>query len=553
MMVTKLSQLPLNSSVALYGAGAAGSSFRKLLEENRPDIRVKFFIDSFQGGQKDNLEIVEWKLFQQYKDRVDSILVTSTAWKEIEKNLEVSGVSNYKVVSPDLLEKGNKKPRRGNRLTKLPATLLDILLSVPCFLWLLLRMVRFRLFSIKPKGKRNILRLHEGGDLESIYRKYGDFETFYQLTIDDFFDLYIGSDYKTRNSFLIRLREDFYKLETKYFKHFPLLSAFYFLTRNVSAASKHRISLVHASSPYMIGLLGYVVSLVSRLPFCVSLHADYEKREELQGNVIPRILNSLNLSRKVERFIYKKAALVLTIRESMKFHVVESGCDPFKIRIFPHGIDLGAFEGELDPDTKQRFGVPGDGRVISSVGRLEKENYCHDLIEIALRGAVEQQDSYYVICGGGSQLETLRQRVNENNLAHRIFLPGEVSHEDAIALRRVSDVNLCLMGGFSLIEACAAGKPVIAYDVEWHYELVKNGETGFLVPEHDVRRLTDRVRFLLEHPADAQKMGQKAKQLAMEKHAKANTDETKKKIYRELLELTDGNERKQRKRRDLAL
>jgi len=39
------------------------------------------------------------------------------------------------------------------------------------------------------------------------------------------------------------------------------------------------------------------------------------------------------------------------------------------------------------------------------------------------------------------------------------------------------------MGGFSLIEAYAAGRPVVSYDVEWHSELVKNNETGFLIPE----------------------------------------------------------------------
>jgi len=48
-----------------------------------------------------------------------------------------------------------------------------------------------------------------------------------------------------------------------------------------------------------------------------------------------------------------------------------------------------------------------------------------------------------------------------------------------------------LWGGFSLIEAGAAGNPMIAYDVEWHYELVENHVTGFLVTENNIDMISN--------------------------------------------------------------
>ena len=63
------------------------------------------------------------------------------------------------------------------------------------------------------------------------------------------------------------------------------------------------------------------------------------------------------------------------------------------------------------------------------------------------------------------------------------------------------------MGGFSLIESCAAGSPAIAYDVEWHGELVRDGETGFLLAEGDAAGLVAAVERLLDDEALAARLG----------------------------------------------
>ena len=95
--------------------------------------------------------------------------------------------------------------------------------------------------------------------------------------------------------------------------------------------------------------------------------------------------------------------------------------------------------------------------------------------------------------------------------------------------------------GFSLIEACAAGRPVVSYDVEWHSELVKSNETGFLLKEHDIDAVVEALDWLLEHPSESDAMGERAKTMAFERHDLKNTSAVKVGVYSELLKFGEGH------------
>jgi glycosyltransferase involved in cell wall biosynthesis len=74
------------------------------------------------------------------------------------------------------------------------------------------------------------------------------------------------------------------------------------------------------------------------------------------------------------------------------------------------------------------------------------------------------------------------------------------------------------MGGVSLIEAAAAGAALVSYDVEWHREIVLDGETGCLLRENDVDGAAAAIAGLLDDPARARAMGHRAQTLALARH-----------------------------------
>lgn len=297
-----------------------------------------------------------------------------------------------------------------------------------------------------------------------------------------------------------------------------------------------RIDLVRSTDPYWAGLIGWSVTRIMRRPFCVSIHADYDKRYELAGPAgAPVIFGSRKIAKRLQGFVIRQADRVMPIRESLGEKAILDGASPETVRVIPHGIDSEVFRGDPSHDVRSLFGISEDKKILSFAGRLSRENYVGDVIELA-RNLNHRRDFIIVMAGDGPEAERLRALVtSEPNISRLIRLVGFQPHDIVIDLLRVSTACLCLMGGFSLIEACFAGRPVVSYDVEWHSELVKNNQTGCLVAEKDVDRLVQAVNYLLDHTEEASRMGKNARALAMERHAKEKTVAIKRKCYMELL------------------
>lgn len=302
------------------------------------------------------------------------------------------------------------------------------------------------------------------------------------------------------------------------------------------------IDLIRATDAYWMGFLAWAVARLARVPFCVSIHADYDKRFALDGpRGAPTIFGSRALAKALERFVLSRADLVLPIRESLGDLAVKDGARADRICVIPHGIDLTPFETPPVLDIRARLDVAADAKIVSFAGRLSNENYVDDILALAGRIGAERRDAVLVLAGGGHEERRLRARVeNDATLSAVVRFAGHLTRDEVAALRLASSVNLCLMGGFSLIEACASGRPVIAYDIEWHRELIHDGQSGVLLKEGDVDGLVRAVARLLDDPDRGARLGANARTLAFERHSLAHARATKQNCYRKLFTRAPG-------------
>jgi len=390
------------------------------------------------------------------------------------------------------------------------------------------------------KRHTNIIWLSGAGDVESILKKFGklDFTINYDGPVNfpliQLFWFPASSTIlgmKVKNNF--EINQMAYNHIVRYFQ----FTGWYIYCLRILYRTDPNVGLIRAFDPYFIGLSGVFLSIMSGKPLCVSIHADYEQREKLQTGVIPCWYRSKRLTQRIEKLVTSRAKFILPIRETMKDHFYSIGVCEKKIRVIPHGIDLSPFQNDEKIHLSEYSDKNDIQNLVSSVMRIENENYFTDVLQIAACVVRENNNALFIIAGDGSKVRDAHHFIQVNHLDKHVQMPGYLSREKAMELRKQSTVNLCLMAGFSLIEACAAGRPVIAYDVEWHHELVIDGETGFLIKEGDVETAAEKIIFLIQNPEIADRMGAAARKRAFERHDINKTALIKQRIYEELMAL----------------
>lgn len=156
-----------------------------------------------------------------------------------------------------------------------------------------------------------------------------------------------------------------------------------------------------------------------------------------------------------------------------------------------------------------------DARIVLTVCRLEERKGIADLIAAAVRARERLPELRVVVAGRGPDEDRLRRLVAEAGAQDTVRLVG--FREDVGALLAASDV-FCLpsyLEGLpvSILEAMQAGVPCVATDVGGTSHIVRDGDTGLLVPPRDPVRLADALESMLVDAELAGRVTRSARQL----------------------------------------
>jgi glycosyltransferase involved in cell wall biosynthesis len=136
------------------------------------------------------------------------------------------------------------------------------------------------------------------------------------------------------------------------------------------------------------------------------------------------------------------------------------------------------------------------------------------LIDAATPVVSSYPDTHFLFIGDGGLRDELQRQAQQAGLSENIHFLG--IRDDVPDLLAAVDLFVLpsLWEGLSvaLLEAMAAGKPIVATAVSGTTQAMIPGETGLVVPPRDSRALADAIIQLLSNPAQAQMMGRAAKQ-----------------------------------------
>lgn len=192
--------------------------------------------------------------------------------------------------------------------------------------------------------------------------------------------------------------------------------------------------------------------------------------------------------------------------------LLDRGLPSRKIVIIPNGLPNAAF-ADAEPSLPRRPGV-------LRVGMIARMNYPVKNYPMLLRAAARLHPKFpnleFLLIGDGPLRPELEQMARQLGIEQSVMFLG--TRHDIAAVLASMDIAVLTSTSESLsnviLESMAAGKPVVATQVGGNAELVRDGETGFLIPTNDDERLAGAIEHLLERPALRLEWGRRARELA---------------------------------------
>lgn len=207
-----------------------------------------------------------------------------------------------------------------------------------------------------------------------------------------------------------------------------------------------------------------------------------------------------------------------------------------KTVVIPNGVDVSRF-AEAPPADLTVFGVPPHAYVFLCAGRLDPQKGHRYLFEASEHLFGRHGDLHLLVAGDGDLREELEEWVSQRSLMDRIHFVGWSG--EIPALMRASDALVLpsLWEGMAnvLLEAMAAGLPVVASRVEGTEEVVAVRQTGLIVEPRSSSEIAEAMEWLSAHRREAEAMGVRAQQLVQEHFTYENVVNRYEELYRELL------------------
>lgn len=214
--------------------------------------------------------------------------------------------------------------------------------------------------------------------------------------------------------------------------------------------------VVSAQDPFETGLAAWFIARRSNVPLHVQVHTDLLSPEYARRSLVNRIRVS------IAGFVLKRAARIRVVSARVQGSIARLDLG-VPITALPIYVDLERFRTAIvDPHLAERFARFTSKLLV--VARLEPEKN----VALAIRSFAEAApaDTCLIIVGRGSEQRQLEELARELGMTERIFFEGEAPSVGYYPLADLVLVPSRYEGyGLAIVEALAAGKPVIATDV----------------------------------------------------------------------------------------
>ena len=233
--------------------------------------------------------------------------------------------------------------------------------------------------------------------------------------------------------------------------------------------------------------------------------------------------------------LFQGGVLFLAVSKDIKAKLLAAGCPAEKIGVLHSGIDCARFRL-----SERQKGLQEPVNVLS-IGRFVEKKGLKYAIEAVANVHKTGCNLHYSIVGDGELRDTLEKTIADTRIPGLVDLLGWQDHDSVT--RILSEADILITPSVTaddgdqegipnvLKEAMATGLPVLGTLHSGIPELVEDGVTGYLVPERDVKALTDRLTDLCDHPEKWAEMGKKGREKVVAEFDTEKINDDLEKIY----------------------
>jgi phosphatidylinositol alpha-1,6-mannosyltransferase len=285
-----------------------------------------------------------------------------------------------------------------------------------------------------------------------------------------------------------------------------------------------KYDLIVAQNPFVAGLISIIVGFFIKKPVVISVHG-----YEFTVGKIQSLMKG---------FVCTRATKIRAISEIVKNTVIAWGIKPEKIEIIEDRVDCEHFNPKID-GSKIRQKLNVKNKMIISVGSLIEIKGFDTLLEAAKLVSDSIGDVKFVILGDGPLKQRLIQQSIDLGINDKIIFVGTIPYNILPLYYAASDLfvhtSYIEAMGRVILEAQAAGKPVIATSIGGIPEAVTEG-SAILLPPRDSKEFALAIIKLLNDDKLSSEMGEIGRKFVLEKFEFWKQEEKLISFYAEIIE-----------------
>lgn len=291
-----------------------------------------------------------------------------------------------------------------------------------------------------------------------------------------------------------------------------------------------RATIVHAHWVIPGGVIG--AAAAGSVPLVVSLHG---------SDVF--VAERHFLAQRAARAVFRRASAVTACSADLQVRAGSLGAPIDRTTVVPYGVDSERFKPDVEARARGRalLGVIDTIPLVVAFGRLVTKKGFEYLIEAAAVLKAAWPELRVVIAGDGDLAASLHAQAEKLLVGNRVQFLGIVPHHLVPTLLAAADIAVAPsvhdeagnVDGLpnTVMETMASATPLVTTSAGGIGAVVRDGETGLLVPERDGRALAGAIDRLLREPLLGAAIGRRAREAARRDHSWARMAETFEAIY----------------------